>query len=261
VAAENARLYEDARRAYDDLKEAQARLVQTEKMALLGTFASGLAHEIRNPLNSMGLQLSVLERRLLRAGELGKDDARRLTAVIREEIQRLDALVGDFLLFSRLTRMSRRPASLEALVVEVLELMGPEANAAGVRLSHVPLDGALPTLPLDVEKMKQVLINLVRNAIEAVSEGGSVTVETGRSGARARLAVRDDGPGLPAGLDVFQLFVTTKAQGTGLGLSIAQQIVLQHGGEIQAGRGDAGTGTVFEVLLPFSAPPDEESRP
>jgi len=259
VSTENARLYGEARRAYDGLKEAQDRLVQTEKLAMLGTFASGLAHEIRNPLNSMGLQLSILERRLQRQGELAKDEARKLVAVIREEIQRLDALVGDFLLFSRLTRMSRRPASLESLVVEVLGLMGPEAHAAGVRLSHIPSDGALPELPLDVEKMKQVLINLVRNGIEAVSEGGSVSVETGRIGARARLAVRDDGPGLPAGLDVFQLFVTTKAQGTGLGLSIAQQIVLQHGGEIRAGESVAG-GAVFEVLLPLSAPPDKEAR-
>lgn len=260
LAIERAEHQREARQAYEDLKAAQDRMVLTEKMALLGTFASGLAHEIRNPLNSMGLQLSILERRLLREGDLGKEDARRVTGVIREEIQRLDALVGDFLLFSRLTRMSQRPASLEALVHEVVDLMGPEAHAAGVILSHASANGPLPELPLDVEKMKQVLINLVRNAIEALGEGGRVTVETGRVDGRVRLAVRDDGPGLPAGLDVFQLFVTTKAQGTGLGLSIAQQIVLQHGGEIRATSAEAG-GALFEILLPIGGPGKGEARP
>jgi signal transduction histidine kinase len=260
LAIERAEHQREARQAYEDLKAAQDRMVQTEKMALLGTFASGLAHEIRNPLNSMGLQLSILERRLGRDGDLAKEDARRVTGVIREEIQRLDALVGDFLLFSRLTRMSQRPASLEALVREVVDLMAPEAHAVGVVLQHVASDGPLPEIDLDVEKMKQVLINLVRNAIEALGEGGRVSVETGRLDGRVRLAVRDDGPGLPAGLDVFQLFVTTKAQGTGLGLSIAQQIVLQHGGEIRAQSADAG-GALFEILLPIGGPAKGEARP
>lgn len=259
IAIERAEHQREARQAYEDLKAAQDRMVQTEKMALLGTFASGLAHEIRNPLNSMGLQLSILERRLGRDGDIAKEDARRVTGVIREEIQRLDALVGDFLLFARLTRMSQRPSSLEGLVAEVVDLMAPEAHAVGVTLRHVPADGPLPEIQLDVEKMKQVLINLVRNAVEALGEGGSVTVETGRQDGRVRLAVRDDGPGLPAGLDVFQLFVTTKAQGTGLGLSIAQQIVLQHGGEIRALSAETG-GALFEILLPIGGPA-REARP
>jgi signal transduction histidine kinase len=107
----------------------------------------------------------------------------------------------------------------------------------------------MPDLRVDPEKMKQVAINLVQNAIEALPGGGVVSVESGLVDGRAVMVVRDDGPGLPDGLDVFQLFVTTKAQGTGLGLSIAQQIVLEHGGEIAA-RSEPGRGATFTVSLP-----------
>jgi signal transduction histidine kinase len=106
---------------------------------------------------------------------------------------------------------------------------------------------------MDAEKMRQVVINLVRNAIEAMPEGGFVTVESGLVGSRAQVVVRDTGPGLPEGLDVFQLFVTTKAKGTGLGLSIAQQIVLEHGGEIVV-ESRPGEGAAFTVSLRVEPP-------
>jgi GAF domain-containing protein len=111
VALENARLYDKARRAYRELNEAQARIIQSEKMAVVGTFASGLAHEVRNPLNSIALQLSILDRRVapLPSGVAG--EIRELTAVIRQEVRRLDNLVGDFLQFSRSNRVQYRPAS------------------------------------------------------------------------------------------------------------------------------------------------------
>jgi signal transduction histidine kinase len=112
---------------------------------------------------------------------------------------------------------------------------------------------------MDGEKIKQVVINLVQNAIEAMPQGGEVVIETSLEDGRARLRIQDQGPGLPAGLDVFQLFVTTKARGTGLGLPIAQQIVLEHGGEITAGSAPGG-GATFEVSLPLpEAPPPSES--
>jgi signal transduction histidine kinase len=249
VALENARLYEKARRAYRELNEAQARIIQNEKMAVVGTFASGLAHEVRNPLNSIALQLSILDRRVapLPTGVAG--EIKELVGVIREEVKRLDNLVGDFLQFSRSNRVQYRPANLDALVDEVMRLLRPEARAAGVTLRRERIGEAIPDLRVDPEKIKQVAINLVQNAIEALSGGGVVSVESGLVDGRAVMVVRDDGPGLPDGLDVFQLFVTTKAQGTGLGLSIAQQIVLEHGGEIAA-RSEPGRGTTFTVSLP-----------
>jgi signal transduction histidine kinase len=250
VALENARLYENARRAYRELNEAQARIIQSEKMAAVGTFASGLAHEVRNPLNSIALQLAILERRTapLPAGAAG--EVKELVGVIREEVKRLDNLVGDFLQFSRSNRVQYRPTSLDALLDEVMRLLRPEARSAGVALRRQRTGKPIPDMRLDPEKIKQVAINLVRNAIEALGAGGTIVVESGLEGSRAMIVVRDDGPGLPAGLDVFQLFVTTKAHGTGLGLPIAQQIVLEHGGEITADS-TPGRGATLTVSLPL----------
>jgi signal transduction histidine kinase len=114
---------------------------------------------------------------------------------------------------------------------------------------------------MDAEKMKQVVINVVRNAIEAMPEGGEVVVESGTADDQARLVVRDTGPGLPAGLDLFQLFVTTKPMGTGLGLSIVQEIVRQHGGDVTA-ENEQPRGARFTVTLPLrTAQCQEGARP
>jgi signal transduction histidine kinase len=239
-----------AERLYNqEVKEAQARMIQNEKMAVVGTFASGLAHEVRNPLNSIALQLSILERRVapLEAGVSG--ELKELIGVIRGEVKRLDNLVGDFLQLSHTNRVRHRLANLDPLIDEVARLLQPEARAAGVTLRRLKRGEPVPDLRLDVEKIKQVVINLVQNAIEAMPGGGVVTVESGLQDGRVRVVVRDNGPGLPEGLDVFQLFVTTKARGTGLGLSIAQQIVLEHGGEISA-ESSPGQGATFTVSLP-----------
>jgi two-component system, NtrC family, sensor histidine kinase HydH len=252
VAIENARLYEEARAAYDHLKDAQQRLLQNERMALLGTFASGLAHEVRNPLNSIALQLSLLERRIAGADARLLDQLSEVIGVIREEIRRLDALVGDFLFFSRMSRIHFQQVDLDVLVDEVTRLLRPEARGAGVTLRRQRTGAPIPSFSLDPEKMKQVVINLVRNAIEAMPAGGVVILESGAVDGHARITVRDNGPGLPEGVDVFQLFVTTKPKGTGLGLSIAQQIVLAHGGELTASS-EQGQGTTFTVALPMES--------
>jgi signal transduction histidine kinase len=227
VALERARLYVEAREAYKGLKDAQTRIIQAEKLAMVGTFASGLAHEVRNPLNSMALQLSLLERRIAPLEAKVADAMRDLTGIIREEIKRLDSLVGDFLLFSRTNRVQFRPTSLDALLDEVVRLLRPEARASNITLRRQRLGSDLPDVPMDAEKMKQVAINLIRNAIEAMPE--------------------------------FQLFVTTKPSGTGLGLSIAQQIILEHAGEISASS-DPGKGATFTISLPLTARPLEGDR-
>jgi len=245
--------HEEARNAYRELRAAQERIIESEKMALLGTFAAGLAHEIRNPLNSIALQLSVIERR---NAKLEHDmGIRELIAIIREEVSRLDALAGDFLQFSRADRVQQGVAELGAVIQNVLRLLEPQSAESGVRLI-AEIEPGLPELAIDVEKMKQVLINLVRNGIEALSDGGEVRVRVARRDGHVLLSVEDNGPGLPEGVDVFQLFVTTKQGGTGLGLSIARQIVAQHGGVISAGTA-AGGGARFEITLPLT--PEETS--
>ncbi len=247
-------LYEKATRAYRELNEAQARVIQNEKLAVIGTFASGLAHEVRNPLNSISLQLAVLERRVAPLAAPLASQMKELVGVIRQEVKRLDNLVGDFLQLARSgSRVEHRPTSLEALAGEVVRLLQPEARAASVCLELVREGEPVPDLRIDPEKMKQVVINLVQNAIEAMPQGGEVRIGCREAGGRALLTVKDTGPGLPKGLDVFQLFVTTKARGTGLGLSIAQQIVSEHGGEISAGS-EPGEGATLTVSLPIERP-------
>jgi signal transduction histidine kinase len=257
VALDNAHLFEESRRAYRELKEAQQRILLNEKMAVLGTFASGLAHEVRNPLNSIALQVSLLERRIRRLEPAAGKGLRELADTIREEIRRLDGLVGDFLLFSRANRMQEHLGEVEALLDQVLRLLEPEAAGAGVRFVRRRIGSVLPPFRMDTEKIKQVVINLVRNAVEAMPAGGTVTLESGLVDGQAQLVVSDTGPGLPEGVEVFQLFVTTKPKGTGLGLSIVQQIVLQHGGEIVA-QNAPGHGAAFIIRLPIAAGGERE---
>ena len=185
VAIENARLYDNARRAYRELKAAQARIIQSEKMAVVGTFASGLAHEVRNPLNSIALQLSILERRVapLETGLSG--ELKELLGIIREEVKRLDNLVGDFLQFSRTNRLPYSPASVDSLLDEVVRLLRPEARAAGVTLKRQQAGASIPDLRIDAERIKQVVINLVQNAIEAMPDGGAAVLESGLVDGRA----------------------------------------------------------------------------
>src|SRR5438552_2601140 len=156
VALENARLFAEAHQAYRDLREAQERSIHSEKMAVLGTFASGLAHEVRNPLNSIALQLSILDRRIGRCeASLGKEMA-DLTGIIREEVKRLDGLVGDFLLFSRTDRIQYQSADLDHLIDEVVQLLQPEARAAGATIRRQRCGEPIPRARMDGEKMKQV---------------------------------------------------------------------------------------------------------
>jgi signal transduction histidine kinase len=257
MAIEKAHLFEERRRAFQELKDAQSRMIQSEKLAAVGTFASGLAHEVRNPLNSVALQLSLLERRAAPLEQKVSSEIRELIGVIREEVKRLDGLVTDFLELSRAGRLQRRPTRLDALLDDVARLLRPEARANGVTLRQKPLGEALPELSLDAEKIKQVLLNLVRNAMEAMPDGGKVTLESGAQDGAALVRVRDTGPGLPADQDVFQLFYTSKVGGTGLGLPIAQQIVLEHGGELLA-ESSPGEGATFTVRLPLPRAAAEE---
>jgi signal transduction histidine kinase len=259
LAVERARHREAERQAYAELKETQERVIQQEKMAVLGTFASGLAHEVRNPLNSISLQLTVLERRIARTAPALVPQSGELLQVIRDEVRRLDRLVGDFLLFARSGRLAESSGDLDAVAAGVVALVAPEGDASGVSIDLVRVGEPARGLRLDPEKMKQVVLNLVRNAIEAQPGGGRVVVETGLQDGLARLVVHDAGPGLPEDVDIFQLFVTTKPRGTGLGLSIVQQIVRHHGGEVRTGRGPMG-GASIAIDLPLAAGGAEGAR-
>jgi PAS domain S-box-containing protein len=238
-----------------DANALQEKTLRAEKLAAVGTLAAGLAHEIRNPLNGALLHVTFLERALKKMS--GSTDALNAASIVGEEIRRLSALVRDFLVFARPGPPQMKKTSLRELCIRAAGLASTDAEA-----SKAKLDLQLPTADtnvlLDAEKIEQVFLNLLRNAIEAVGSvgGGTVTMRIRRSPRHVAVEVEDDGPGLPsADAPIFDAFYSTKPDGTGLGLAIVQRIVSDHGGNVsfesRPGR------TLFRVELPIGIDPGE----
>jgi signal transduction histidine kinase len=214
-----------------DEQELSRRTLRAERLAAVGTMAAGLAHEVRNPLNSASLQLALLERRLGR-GE-GAETTLPIARIINSEIQRLDRLVSDFLAFAQPRPIERRPVDLTELLSDVATLIQPEAEAAGVTVSQ-DLEAGLPSVSGDAERLRQVFLNFTRNAREAMQErGGILTLRTRAIPGAVEVDVEDNGPGFGDELPVFDAFFTTKPQGTGLGLALVHRIVTDHDGSIR----------------------------
>jgi signal transduction histidine kinase len=232
-----------------DEQEMLRRMMRSERLAAVGTMAAGLAHEVRNPLNSASLQLTLLERRM----ERGDDPSTTapITRIIKSEIARLDHLVRDFLAFSRPRPLEPAPVDLTELVASVVDLIRPEASAAKVSVS-VEVPAGMPKAFGEAERLRQVLLNLTRNAVEAIGAvGGQVQIRARAAEREVLLEVEDDGPGFPEELPVFDAFFTTKEQGTGLGLALVHRIVTDHGGTIRVSSRPGRT--CFTLTLPAAA--------
>jgi signal transduction histidine kinase len=243
------RSYHEAREALVRLQEAQEGMVRAERLAAVGTLASSLAHEVRNPLNSISLTLVLLTRRLAR---LEKADPSLATMVenVRREVERLDALVGEFLTLATLDRLQRQESDARDVVREALALVAPVAAMQGVTVRE-NFQADLPTLSIDRRKMSQVLLNLLRNAVDAMPGGGVVTGSARRLDDGVAIEVADTGCGIEPGLDVFSFFTSTKRGGTGLGLPISRGIVEAHGGRLTY-ESAPGRGATFRIVLPVA---------
>ncbi len=228
------------------LDAAEESLRRKERLAALGEMSAGLAHEIRNPLGIVSSSAQLLEKKT--AGS--SPEALQLLSIIQEETTRLNGLVGDFLTFGRPARPERRPADLKTVVLRALDHVQGVAEQQGVAVEAMDL----PSLDasVDVDMLRQVLLNLLLNALDATPAGGRIEVRLYRQDAGACIEVSDTGRGIPAAVraSVFDPFVTTKAQGTGLGLANAYRIVESHGGELSLVE-TSERGTVFRVLLPL----------
>jgi signal transduction histidine kinase len=233
-------------RMIERLEVSEKRRIENERLAAIGTLASTLAHEIRNPLNGMALLLSRLE--YSRSSPNGTAVFDGVIRDLRGEISRLDRLVRDILDYARPVALDLRDLDLRQLIDSTLEIYrGPlEAKRVTVKVD-MPLTPV--RLKADGDKVKQCLVNLVQNAIDAVSAGGTIGIEARVNAETIDLCVRDDGVGLPQGSEsrLFDLFFTTKEQGTGLGLTTVKKIVDAHGGQIILQRRTPGT----EVRLVF----------
>jgi PAS domain S-box-containing protein len=228
----------------------QEQLVERERLAAIGTTAATFAHEVGNPLNSMYMATQLLERRLAKRRDLIDDTLTTLLRNLMREIMRLTALLEEFRALARRQKLDLRPLSLTALVADFLAGEAPLYTTRGIKVEQsFPPD--LPLISADGEKLKQVFLNLCKNAIEAMPQGGTLTIRAHNSGGYVRLEVSDTGIGIPGGVDIFEPFITTKAQGTGLGLTIVRQIVSAHKGTLTY-RSTPGVGTTFTLQLPVS---------
>ncbi|MFQ5683083.1 MAG: PAS domain S-box protein [Candidatus Binatia bacterium] len=225
----------------------QQQLVESERLAAIGTTAAKFAHEIGNPLNSMSMAVQLLERRLARQGDVVDKSVGSIVRNLTGEISRLNFLLHDFSSLSRREKYSFQPTSLAAVVAEVLEMETPRYTELGIRVEQdFPSD--LPLVVADGGRLKQALLNLCKNASEAMPHGGILKVRAYRSRGQIVLEVMDTGVGISPGVDIFKPFTTAKALGTGLGLMVVRQIVSAHGGSITY-NSELGKGTVFRLTL------------
>ncbi|MGH9328647.1 MAG: ATP-binding protein [Terriglobia bacterium] len=218
----------------------------TARLAAMGRLTSGVAHEVKNPLNAMILQLEILRSKLLDRGT----EVKPQLDILSKEIRRLDRVVKTFLDFTRPIEIHRTETDLATLVREVFTLAEPHAQRLNVRLVLEP-NGSLPPLKVDRDLMKQVLLNVVLNGCQAMPEGGELRVKPHAGSRSVDLEISDQGVGIPeeARQKVFSLFYSTKPGGTGIGLAMAFRIVQLHDGSIEFSS-EINHGTTFRISLP-----------
>jgi two-component system NtrC family sensor kinase len=253
----------------DRLVEIQSRLKRTERFEILGKMSSVLSHEIRNPLNSMVINMQIMKREFSKkhvdTGKLAK-----YHDIVASEIKRVDRLVSDFLLIARPPKLNRQRVELRKIVDEIVAMQQASAAQQGVSVERLYAESAVHAYA-DEGKLKQVLLNIFINAVQAMPEGGRLRIGVNREKGRdlpgmagssrrswAVVWFEDTGHGIPPDQleHIFDFYYSTKEHGTGLGLSVAQQIVEEHGGRILV-ESEVGTGTKFTIVLPVSQRSDE----
>ena len=231
-------------------------VVEAERVHALTLLAASVAHEIGNPLNALHIHLQLMEREVRKLKSADADAgavAGRLQGfldVAKGEVSRLDYIITDFLRAMRPSAPVLQDGSLNTVVQETTSLLGPELENRRLHVV-IRLGRGLPEVRLDAAQLKQALVNLIKNAMQAMTKGGTLTLATGSSADEVWLTVSDTGSGIAADQlnRLFQPFHTTKAKGTGLGLMIVQRIVRDHGGRIDV-ESEVGRGTTFKIRLP-----------
>jgi two-component system, sporulation sensor kinase E len=228
----------------------EARLRRAESLASLTTLAAGVAHEIKNPLGSMGIHLQLIQKKVAGKECIDAKDITQHLAVISEEVDRLNRIVVDFLFAVKPMDTQLEDGDLNKVIEELLEFVGPELDQAGVKIQS-NLSASLPLLRIDSRYIKQALLNLIKNAVAAMPDGGTLGVETLRRGEDVIARISDTGAGIPEEImdKIFEPYFTTKPFGTGLGLTIVFKIVKEHFGDISVSS-RVGEGTTVSLVLP-----------
>jgi PAS domain S-box-containing protein len=236
-----------------EYKEMEDRVLHTERLAAVGNTVAHVAHEIKNPLIIIG----GFARQLLKAPGLD-DKARHKLSIIAEEVSHLEEMVAEMREFVRRPPAQKRPGQIGAALTAALELFQDTFADHGVTVRRVE-ETPLPPVTFDPKQVHQVLINLFKNALEAMPEGGEITVTSRVKGANAEICIADTGVGLAPEVagNIFQPYFTTKEKGTGLGLAICQGIISEHGGVVSVDS-TPGKGTTFTIQLPLNEAPVAE---
>lgn len=228
----------------------QRLLAQYTEIARL---AGALAHEIKNPLSTIRLNMDLLAEDLEEAQTPGQRRAAKRIGAMKRECQRLQDLLDDFLNFAKVRRLNLQPTDLNAEIVDTLEFFEPEAAAGGIEIVRY-LDADLPRVLLDAESFRSALINLLLNAKQAMPDGGQIVVRTSSAGGAVVMHVIDNGCGIDdhTAAHMFEAFFSTKPGGSGLGLPTTTKIIEAHGGRIHV-QSEVGHGTQFTIELPAPA--------
>jgi signal transduction histidine kinase len=224
--------------------------VDPKRLAYLGTLANGLAHEIRNPLGTMKMNLQLLEEDWARAEQPREERSLKKVRVLMKEVQRLEEILDDFLRFARGYRLQPVETPVNRVLQELIEFVSPELEASGIRiLSH--LDPATGSVRLDAKHFKQALLNIIVNSQQAMNGGGDLLIRSSRDREAVRIEITDTGAGIdPADLDsIFRAYWSRKKGGTGLGLAFTRRIVEELGGEIRV-CSELGRGTQMTLVFP-----------
>jgi two-component system sensor kinase FixL len=248
IPAENEVHYAAFIRDMSEKSRLQAQLLESERLAAIGTTAAKIGHEIANPLNGMYLTVQLLEQRLLKEPTASNGQISANFRKIRDEIARLTQLVQQFRTISRREKYEFRRLNLAELIDDVVALQKPLCASSELSI-EAEVEGDLPVISGDRDKLTQALLNLIKNSIEATGPGGKIAIKAATRPDTVTIQVEDTGAGIPPGIDVFQPFATTKNQGTGIGLVVVRQIITAHHGTITY-TSEPGKGTTFTIILP-----------
>jgi signal transduction histidine kinase len=234
-----------------EMEAAMGRLVRAEQLAAVGRLSAKMAHEVRNPLGAITLNVDMLGDIVRECPGPAMAEAEELLGGIRDEVQALAMLTEEYLVAARLPRPRLEKDSVNDVVAELVDFLRPVAERQGVQLV-LALDPGLPPVAVDRTMLKQAVQNLVKNSLEALAAGGRITVSSACDARAVMIHVADDGPGIPpdAADRLFEPFFTTKPRGTGLGLSIVRQVAREHGGDV-TWTSRPGTGASFTICLPI----------
>ncbi|HUJ90746.1 MAG TPA: ATP-binding protein, partial [Syntrophorhabdales bacterium] len=239
--------------SHQELEQAQTQLIRTEKLASLGQLAAGVAHEINNPLGTITIYAHLLLK------GMDKDDPRREDVeLIVNESNRAKEIVQGLLSFARETKLRPGPVNVNDLLEDVLGLVVNQSLFHNIKIRKSLFQG-LPTIVADETQLKQVFLNIILNAAQAMEGNGKLSITTTTERKQIKVRIRDTGPGIPPEVvkNIFSPFFTTKEKGTGLGLAISYGIIERHNGKIDVDT-ELGKGSTFVVSLPIST--GEEQR-